>query len=167
MPALCSTRSRTSAAMCSLPGGFVVSSRTSSWVRSTTVGATTENLADGGDRKAALDGPRHQRMPLEMRIGRQQLFGLLPDLVHELWLLQRPHGQVREAMLPLAHQLTHAADAHVLLGEAEPVGDGGYEPQPVERLLGRIVREQQGVALLRAAADPAAELVQLGEAESI
>ena len=48
---------------------------------------------------------------------------LLAHVIQELGLLERVHRDIGHAVLPRAHELAHATQAHVLLGELEPVAD--------------------------------------------
>src|SRR5207244_11468096 len=114
MPASPSTRSITPAAMCSWPGGLVVSRRMSSRASSTTDDPTIETLADRGDREPPGDRCPQRLVPAELGVGLDQQRGLVADIVEQVWLQQPLHGCVRHAVLPGAHQLPHAPPAHVL-----------------------------------------------------
>ena len=77
-------------------------------------------------------------------------------------------AQVGRAGLPLAGELALAAHAQVELGQLEPARVLAQGLEPLEPALGRLGRlEQEAVRLVGAATDPAAQLVQLGEAEAV
>ena len=67
------------------------------------------------------------------------------------------------------HQRALAAQLEVDLGQLEPVGRGDQrlDPRVRRRLLGRRLRDQPAARRVRAAPDPAAQLVQLGDAEPV
>ena len=60
-----------------------------------------------------------------------------------------------------------AAQLEIDLGELEPVGGPRHRVEPAPGLVGGRIGEQHAEALVRAAPDPAAQLVQLGEAEQV
>ena len=72
-------------------------------------------------------------------------------------------GLLRVEQRPLA------AEPQVLVGQLEPVGGADHRVDARPRLLVLLVGlvEQDAVAPVRSAADPAAELVELGEAEPL
>src|SRR5438552_14330693 len=83
---------------------------------------------------------------------------------------QPREAQVAPARLPRAEQLPLAAQLEVDLGELEAVGRVAQRLQPRLRdvgQLGLVARDEQAVALLAAAADAAAQLVELREAEAV
>src|SRR3989442_10931557 len=167
--ASCSKRSISSTAMCSSPGGFVVSSRMRLRVSSTTNGraAIGSRLADRRQLEAADDRRIEERMLIESRIGLAHPLHLGTDLVDERRLFQGVHRLVRPSMLPGAQQLPHPPNPHVLFGELESIADSRDQVQPFEARFRRVVGEQQAVADRRTPTDAAAELVQLREAEAI
>ena len=76
---------------------------------------------------------------------------------------ERP-GLLRAEQLPLA------ADLEVALGELEPVGRRDHRLEPLAGDVGELLLrpgDEQAVRLLRTAADAAAQLVELGEAEAV
>src|SRR5260370_7979048 len=156
-------------ARCSSRGGLVVSSRMRSRASSTTNGnvATATRLADRGLLEAADDRRLQERVAIETRIRLANEIDLGPDLVEEHRLLQSLHRLVRHAMLPRTQQLPHPPDSHVLFGELEAVVDLSHEIQPLETRFRWIVRKQQAVALARAAADAASNLVQLRHPQAV
>ena len=79
-------------------------------------------------------------------------------------------AEVGEPGLARAEELALAADLEVLLGELEAVGRRDQRLEPVVRALRQLLLragDEQAVRLLRPAPDPAAQLVQLGEAEAV
>src|SRR5437763_15750598 len=100
MPASPSTRSITPAAMCSWPGGLVVSRRMSSRASSTTDDPTIETLADRGDREPPGDRGPQRLVPAELRVGLDQQRGLVADVVEQGGLQQSVHGGARHAGPP-------------------------------------------------------------------
>src|SRR5713226_8314549 len=164
-----SSSSMSSTARCSSPGGFVVSSRMRSRASSTTNGkdATATRLADRGLLEAAGDRRLQERVAIETRVRLPHPIDLGPDLVEEHRMLKSLHRLVRHAVLPRAQQLPHPPDSHVLLGELEAVVDLSHEIEPLETRVRRIVRQQQAVALGRAAPDPTSKLVQLRQPEAV
>src|SRR5258708_30334361 len=158
-----------STARCSSPGGLVVSSRMRSRASSTTNGnvATATRLADRGLFEAADDRRLQERVAIETRVCLANAIDLGPDLVEEHRLLQSLHRLVRHAVLSRAEQLPHPPDSHVLFGELEAVVDLSHEIQPLETRIRGIVRQQQAVALGRAAPDTASKLVQLSQPATI
>src|SRR6266481_7516294 len=158
-----------STARCSSPGGFVVSSRMRARASSTTngKGATATRLADRGLLEAAGDRRLQERVAIETRVRLPHAIDLGSDLVEEHRMLKSLHRLVRHAVLPRAQQLPHPPDSHILLGELEAVVDLSHEIQPLETGVRRIVRQQQAVALGRAAPDPASKLVQLRQPEAV
>src|SRR5216683_3147836 len=164
-----SSTSMSSTARCSSPGGLVVSSRMRSRASSTTNGivATEIRLADRGLLESADDRRLQERVAIETRVRFTDAIDLGPDLVQEHRMLQSLHRLIRHAMLPRAQQLPHPPDSHVLLGELETVVDLSHQMQSLETRVRRIVRQQQAVALGRAAPDPASKLVQLRQPEAV
>src|SRR5437660_1788694 len=169
MPASPSTRSMSSTATCSSPGGLVVSRRMRSRVSSTTKGnaATSCTLTDRGLFEPARNGRLEQRVAVEARVGLANALHLGANLVDEGWLFQCPHGHVRHAVLARAQQLTHPPQPHVLACELESVADRPHELEALLDRVGRIVGQQQAVARRGAPADPAAKLMQLGQPEPV
>src|SRR5216684_1057846 len=164
-----SRSSMSSTARCSSPGGFVVSSRMRSRASSTTNGseAMVGRLADRGLLEAAGDRRLQERMAIETRVRLPDTIDLSTDLVEEHRMLKRLHRFVRHAVLSRAEQLPHPPDSHVLFGELEAVVDLSHEIQPLETRVRGIVRQQQAVALGRAAPDTASKLVQLRQPETV
>ena len=78
------------------------------------------------------------------------------------------HAEGGDAGLARAHDLARAADLQVVLGDLEAVVRLLHDPQPLARLLRLLVlREEDAVALGRAAPDAPAQLVELREAEAL
>src|SRR5690606_32497022 len=107
-------------------------------------------------------GGAEVRVGLQYRLG--QLAGLLDDLavVHQV-----SHGQLRQARLPGAAQVTGPAQPEVQLGDREAVGVLDERLEPAARLPGGVAGDEQAEALVRAAAHAPAELVELREAEAL
>ena len=84
---------------------------------------------------------------------------------------QPREAEVGEPGLARAEQLALAAQLEVALGELEAVGRARRAPPGGRRAVSvsssRRARDEQAVRLLRAAADAAAQLVQLGEPEAV
>ena len=76
------------------------------------------------------------------------------------------HPQVGRPGLAHPEDAPLAADLEVELGQAEAVDRLGERLQPARALLGRGLAEQQAQPLVRAAPDPAPQLVELGEKRS-
>ncbi len=75
--------------------------------------------------------------------------------------------QRRQAGLPGAEHVARAPQRQVGLGDGEPIGRPFHDIQPLLRdLIGRIGQED-AVGPMRSAAHPAAELVELGQAEAL
>ena len=72
-----------------------------------------------------------------------------------------------EAGLLRAEELAGAAELHVGLGELEAVGRLLHQLEAGARVVAGLVAEQQAVALVGAAADAPAELVELRESEAV
>src|SRR5215211_6778706 len=128
------------------------------------------------------------REPAMIRIGEQTpelVLERLEDLVVAFEELGRPaprtHDevtvpretselQIRKTGLARAEQLALAPDLQVDLGELETVRDLDERLEPPFRFLGQLLlgtRHEEAVRLLGAAADPAAQLVQLGKPEAV
>src|SRR5260370_10383847 len=164
-----SRSSMSSTARCSSPGGFVVSSRMRSRASSTTNGseAMVGRLADRRLLEAAGDCRLQEWIAIETWVRLPDTIDLSTDLVEEHRMLKRLHRFVRHAVLSRAEQLPHPPDSHVLFGELEAVVDLSHEIQPLETRIRWIVRKQQAVALARAAADAASNLVQLRHPQAV
>src|SRR6185312_2385024 len=83
---------------------------------------------------------------------------------------QAREAEVAEPRLAGAEQLPLAAQLEVAFGELEAVGRLDERLQPRLRGVGQLVlrpRDEQAVRLLRAAADPAAQLMELREPEPV
>ena len=87
--------------------------------------------------------------------------------------VERETDVVNLAALVFAEHLAGAADLQVVHGQEEARPqllhrlDGIQTPLSLGRRLGFLVRQQIGVGLVVRAADPAAQLVQLGQAEAV
>src|SRR5437879_10943032 len=103
MPASRSTRSIKPAAMCSWPGGLVVSRRMSSRASSTTDDPTLETLADRGDREPPGDRCPQRLVPAELGVGLDQERGLVADVVEQVRLPQYFHGHVGHYVLSVSY----------------------------------------------------------------
>ena len=75
--------------------------------------------------------------------------------------------KVGQAVLHRAEELARAAQTQVLLGELEAVGGRGHDLQALARVLRLALRDEDAVRSIGAAADAAAQLVELGEAEAL
>ncbi len=74
----------------------------------------------------------------------------------------------RQSALPRAEHLAAAAEPQILLGDHEPVLGPAHHIEPLARRLRQgLAVEQDARGLLRAAADAAAQLMQLGKAEAL
>ena len=100
-----------------------------------------------------------------------QLLGELPGLLEQPAIAaQTREAKLREPRLTGAEELALAADLEVDLGQLEPVVRGHERLQPGQRRVGQLLlrpRDEQAVRLLGASPHPAAQLVQLGEAEPV
>ena len=75
--------------------------------------------------------------------------------------------QVGQAALASAKELTGASQLQVLLGQGKAILGGLYGSQPLLGLRRWGVGEEQTIGLILAPTNPAAELVQLGQAETV
>src|SRR5207244_970394 len=75
--------------------------------------------------------------------------------------------ELGNAALTSAEIVAWAADAKVRLGELEAIVRVLEDLEALARGVGGILREEEAEALVGAAADTAAELMQLGEAEAV
>ena len=106
---------------------------------------------------------------LEPRVGGQERAGVRLRHLHEArLLLQVGDAEPRQARLRRADHVARAADGEVLLGDAEAVLG---LPQEGKAALGRLAQgrlvEENAGRLGRAPPHPAAELVELCEAEGL
>src|SRR4051794_20366404 len=112
---------------------------------------------------------RGSTLALETAVAVDQQAGV----VHREWregpdLLGAREPELGLAGLAGAEDLAGAAQAQILLGDAEAVIGLAHQSEPRSRgFAEHIAAQQQADAVLVAAADPAAQLVQLGEAEAI
>src|ERR1700704_1440317 len=163
MPASSRTRSISSIAMCSWPGGLVGSRRMRSRVSSTTNGDSGigANLADRCLLETPSDGCLESWVLGETRVFLEHALRLLAHLTQQLRLFESLHRDIGHAVLPRAHELPHPPDAQVLFRKPEAVADSSHQAETLQCRLRRIVRQQQAMALARSSADPAAELMKL------
>ena len=76
-------------------------------------------------------------------------------------------AEVGDAALAQAEQRALSAQLEIDVGELEAVRDPRHRIESGPCLVGRRVREQHAVALVRAPPHPPAQLVQLGQAEEV
>ena len=74
---------------------------------------------------------------------------------------------LRQTVLAGAEKVTGATEAQVLFGDPEAVVGAAHDLQPGADLLAVVVRHQDAVALMGPPAHPAAELVELAQAEAL
>src|ERR1700730_6189338 len=106
-------------------------------------------------------------MTVETRVRLSHAVDLRADLVDEHRLLEGVHRLVRHPVLSRTQQLTHPTYPHVFFCELESIPYPGHEFQPLHALLGRIVGQQQAMALSRATSYASSELMQLRKAEAV
>src|SRR6185436_10557341 len=98
----------------------------------------------------------------------EQLAGVVPRPHQPLQILgQAREAELRKAGLPDAEDVSGAADLQVRLGDLEAVGGPREDRQAALRLGGQLFVEGEAERRTRAPADPAAQLVELGEAETL
>jgi hypothetical protein len=110
--------------------------------------------------------PRSPRGPpsrsTSRRASSHRALGQLADL------LGAGEAELRFAGLARAENLAGAAQAKVLLGDAEAVIGLAHQSEPRARRLAQdIAAQQQADAVLVSAPDPAAQLVELGETKAV
>ena len=109
--------------------------------------------------------------PLDQRAARvEQRLGVGARLDRELTVRRVLEGrdtEPRQAALGEAEHVALAAQLEVAFRELEPVADLGDRLQPGLRHLVGAVRDEDAVRLDRPAADPAAQLVELGQPEPV
>src|SRR5438132_14403140 len=93
----------------------------------------------------------------------------LPGLFQDLGVADEiGHPQIGGAPLPGPKELARPADVQILLGDHEAIMTLDQRLKAAPRLLRQAVRpHQEAVRLMRPAADPSPELMQLGQAEAI
>ena len=120
-----------------------------------------EQVEQGAQRRAPLG--------LQLGIALDDQAGVVARRLQQLAVgreVGQPH--VGQAALPGAQQLAGAAQAQILLGDAEAVLGLAHDGEPrLGGLAERLGVEQQAGRLGGAAADAAAQLVELGEAEAL
>src|SRR6266487_5528955 len=107
------------------------------------------------------------RLP-KLRIDLDQRECITSRFADPLEVLHQPGElEVGEAALARVEDCALATDAEVLVGQREAVGGAGDRGHPRAPLLGLRVGEQDADARCPSAADPPAELVELGKSEAV
>src|SRR5215813_9547191 len=146
-----------------------------SWVRSTAEGhAESLPRADQADRLVAFEQieqhpQRFATFAGERGIAAEHQGGVVAGGLQELAVgLDAGDAEARHAALAGAEHVAFAAQAQVLLGDAEAVLGLAHDGEARFRgLAERRAVEQEAGRVLGAAADPAAQLVELRQAEAL
>src|SRR5262245_13195303 len=105
----------------------------------------------------------------QLTIGGDDRGGLLPRFLEDREVARKVgRAELGEARLPRAEELAVAAQLEVDLRDPKAVVGLGHRAHAAPRILAEpAAREQDAVRLPLAATDPAAQLVQLREAEAL